>query len=117
MLGEMTRSLVGSSLLFMVWPIADCELRAAPCACATEDTPRIPAGRRGPVCCSPLPLTCSLAPCRQADDGSYELEGELEGLALPTSLSASIRLRLATVQESDQVLYRLLQLASVPRRC
>ena len=44
-----------------------------------------------------------------ADDGSYELEGELEQLQLPTSLRESIRLRLSTVKEQDATLLMLLQ--------
>ena len=50
---------------------------------------------------------------RQADDGCYELEGELEELRLPRSLQESIRLRLATVEEQDATLLLLLQLAAV----
>ena len=49
----------------------------------------------------------------QNEEGNYELEGEIEELALPTSLRESIRLRLATVEEADAELDLLLQLAAV----
>ena len=44
--------------------------------------------------------------------GSFEVEGELETLQLPTTLNDSIRLRLATVRERDADLDRLLRLAA-----
>ena len=47
------------------------------------------------------------------DDGTYELEGELETLRLPTTLNDAIRMRLATVRERDPDLDRLLRLAAV----
>ena len=47
------------------------------------------------------------------EDGTYELEGNLEELNLPTSLNGSIRLRLGAVRERDPDLDTLLRLAAV----
>ena len=43
-------------------------------------------------------------------DGSYELEGAMESLKLPTNLQDSLRMRLAGVEASDPPLHLLLQL-------
>ena len=43
-------------------------------------------------------------------DGSYELEGTMESLKLPTNLQDSLRMRLAGVEASDPPLHLLLQL-------
>ena len=48
-----------------------------------------------------------------SDDGTYEVEGELETLALPTTLEDSIRLRLLAVHEREPALGRLLKVAAV----
>ena len=47
------------------------------------------------------------------DQGCYELEGSLHDMDLPTSLSDSIRLRLATVRQADPPLDTLLKLCAV----
>ena len=52
-------------------------------------------------------------PARADEDGTFELEGELKTLRLPTTLDDSIRMRLAAVRERDPDLDRLLRLASV----
>ena len=46
------------------------------------------------------------------DDRTYELEGQLETLKLPTTLHDSIRMRLANVRERDPDLERVLQLGA-----
>ena len=47
------------------------------------------------------------------DDGSYELEGSMDSLTLPKNLNQSIRLRLATVGETDLALALLLSVMAV----
>ena len=42
-----------------------------------------------------------------AEDGMYELEGQIGSIALPTNLSESLRLRLASVAERDAPLHLL----------
>ena len=47
------------------------------------------------------------------EQGKLELEGCIEELQLPTSLTSSIRLRLSALEECDPTLGLLLQVASV----
>ena len=47
------------------------------------------------------------------EDGSYELEGSLDSITLPKNLNQSIRLRLATVGETDPTLALLLSVMAV----
>ena len=47
-----------------------------------------------------------------SEAGEYELEGDIASTPLPTSLSESIRLRLAKVEERDPALDLVLKLCS-----
>ena len=48
-----------------------------------------------------------------AEDGAYELKGEIGMMALPSNLSDSLRLRLAVVERCDAPLHLLVKLAAV----
>ena len=52
-----------------------------------------------------------------SEEGAYELEGDIASTPLPTSLSESIRLRLAKVAERDASLDTLLKLCAALGMC